>query len=230
MIDAVRAALTRHLPSLAIRSIAPLGEGMDNVAVAVNGEIVVRVSKVGDAIERGGTVRREAALLTAVGEVSPLPIPAPLFVDVDAGILAYPMLPGRPLMDGPIAAPERLAEPLGACLARLHAIPIETARGLVEMGAYPLTSWRDDAERNHARVAAMLPPAARRIVEAFLARAVPDEPTAVALSHYDLGAEHILVDDATGAITGIIDWSDAALVDPMVDLALIYRDLGPDIA
>ena len=42
-----------------------------------------------------------------------------------------------------------------------------------------------------------------------------------------LGAEHVLVDPATGNITGIIDWSDAAITDPARDLALIYRDLGP---
>ena len=32
-------------------------------------------------------------------------------------------------------------------------------------------------------------------------------------SHNDLGTDHVLVEPATGAITGI-DWSDAALTDP----------------
>lgn len=31
-----------------------------------------------------------------------------------------------------------------------------------------------------------------------------------------------------GAITGIIDWTDAAIADPARDFALIYPDLGPD--
>ena len=44
-------------------------------------------------------------------------------------------------------------------------------------------------------------------------------------AHADLGAEHIL--EAGGAISGIIDWSDAAVTDPALDLALIYRDFGP---
>jgi aminoglycoside phosphotransferase (APT) family kinase protein len=38
----------------------------------------------------------------------------------------------------------------------------------------------------------------------------------------------VLVDPATGAVTGIIDWSDTALVDPARDLGLILRDLGDD--
>jgi aminoglycoside phosphotransferase (APT) family kinase protein len=45
-------------------------------------------------------------------------------------------------------------------------------------------------------------------------------------SHNDLGTEHVLVEPATGAITGI-DRSDAALTDPACDFGLEYRDLGP---
>ena len=41
----------------------------------------------------------------------------------------------------------------------------------------------------------------------------------------DLGAEHIL--ELDGALTGIIDWSDAAVTDPALDFARLYRDFGP---
>jgi aminoglycoside phosphotransferase (APT) family kinase protein len=37
----------------------------------------------------------------------------------------------------------------------------------------------------------------------------------------------VLVDPATGAVTGVIDWSDAGLTDPAHDFGLILRDLGP---
>jgi aminoglycoside phosphotransferase (APT) family kinase protein len=63
-------------------------------------------------------------------------------------------------------------------------------------------------------------------------RSVPRRPAAAGqrhsgFSHNDLGIEHILVVPATGAITGVIDWSDAALTDPARDFGLLYRDLGP---
>jgi hypothetical protein len=32
---------------------------------------------------------------------------------------------------------------------------------------------------------------------------------------------------ATWAVTGIIDWSDAAITDPAYDFGLLYRDPGP---
>ena len=46
-------------------------------------------------------------------------------------------------------------------------------------------------------------------------------------AHNDLGIEHVLVATATGEITGVIDWSDAALTDAAYDFGLLHRDLGP---
>ncbi len=51
----------------------------------------------------------------------------------------------------------------------------------------------------------------------------------MAFCHNDLGAEHLLVDAGTNSITGVTDWTDAAITDPTYDLALIYRDLGPEV-
>jgi len=45
-------------------------------------------------------------------------------------------------------------------------------------------------------------------------------------SHNDLGIEHVLGTPATAAVTGVIDWGDAALIDPACDFGLLYRDLG----
>jgi aminoglycoside phosphotransferase (APT) family kinase protein len=41
-------------------------------------------------------------------------------------------------------------------------------------------------------------------------------------SHNDLGIEHVLIDPGTWTVTGIIDWSDAAIVDPAIDFGLLY--------
>jgi aminoglycoside phosphotransferase (APT) family kinase protein len=47
------------------------------------------------------------------------------------------------------------------------------------------------------------------------------------VAHADLGAEHIL--EHRGTLTGIIDWSDAAITDPALDFARVYRDFGPGV-
>jgi aminoglycoside phosphotransferase (APT) family kinase protein len=43
------------------------------------------------------------------------------------------------------------------------------------------------------------------------------------LVHRDLAAEHILLNERTGKLSGIIDWSDISISDPAVDLAGAYH-------
>jgi aminoglycoside phosphotransferase (APT) family kinase protein len=68
----------------------------------------------------------------------------------------------------------------------------------------------------------------RPAVEAFLGAPPPADGYALVFSHNDLGIEHVLVDPVGWTVTGVIDWSDAAMVDPAYDFGLLYRDLGPD--
>jgi aminoglycoside phosphotransferase (APT) family kinase protein len=60
--------------------------------------------------------------------------------------------------------------------------------------------------------------------------APPNDGCVPTFSHNDLGIEHVLIDPATWTVTGIIDWSDAAVVDPACDFGLLHRDLGPAAA
>jgi aminoglycoside phosphotransferase (APT) family kinase protein len=76
-------------------------------------------------------------------------------------------------------------------------------------------------------VAAAVPVVHRRAVAAFLEAPPPAGGWTPVFSHNDLGIEHVLVDPGTVAVTGVIDWSDAAIVDPAVDVGLLLRDLGP---
>jgi len=59
-----------------------------------------------------------------------------------------------------------------------------------------------------------------------LRESVPQPAPRRVLAHADLGAEHILEDG--GAVTGVIDWTDAAVTDPALDFARLYRDFGPE--
>jgi len=229
VIDEIHALLPRYLPGYEVRSIAELGEGLDNAAYEVNGELIIRASKETNPASRSESTQREADLLAVVAELSTLPVPEPAFADIEAGVLAYFKLSGLPLMEHPVAEPARLAPDLGGFLSRLHRAPVEKVEELVERDAYPLLAWREDAERDYREIVNHIPAAARPLVEDFLGLTPPAEPEVVAFCHNDLGAEHVLVDVEASAVTGIIDWTDAATADPARDLALIYRDLGPEI-
>ncbi|GLZ06728.1 hypothetical protein Acsp03_41940 [Actinomadura sp. NBRC 104412] len=313
----VRAAIARHLPDREIRSLTVLGEGLDNRAYEVDGDLIIRIIKnhgtpaprpkahpsaagselkgalTGDhegehqgelkgeqgterAVEHGdglegehgdgldsGALRREAELLAALSGFSPLPVPEPVFVDGEAGVLAYRKLPGVPLLGHPVKDPLLLAPALGRFLSALH--QADGMERLVPRDVEPLAVWLADAEETYAQpfqmkkrsppargrtatpivnpdtppakandvlwttLASQLPAEYRPRIESFLAAPPPDEPQEHVFSHNDLGAEHILVDVGTSTITGIIDWTDAAITDPMHDLALLYRDLGPEV-
>jgi aminoglycoside phosphotransferase (APT) family kinase protein len=67
-----------------------------------------------------------------------------------------------------------------------------------------------------------LPPEMLRLAERQLEGATAACPISSRLGgHGDLGGSNILIDAMTGAITGVLDWSSVALMDPALDLAAI---------
>ena len=230
--DEVRTLVERLLPGRGARRVARLGGGLDHESHEVDGELVVRRRRDGDPAERAAAVRREAALLEVVAGVSPLPVPAVVIADPASGVLVLRKLPGRPLLDRPLADPAPLVAPLAGFLRALHATPVERVEAVAPRDATPPAEWLVDAQAADEAVAPDLPTADRRRVEAFLDAPPPAPPAVAVLCHNDLGAEHLLVDGEPPAVvvTGVIDWSDAALADPAVDLARLHRDLGPAAA
>ncbi|MEV1172161.1 aminoglycoside phosphotransferase family protein [Nonomuraea sp. NPDC049784] len=221
----IRTLLSRHLPDYQVRSIRQLGQGLDNLVYEVNDELLVRRNKATTPEEN----RQEAARLAALRGLSPLPVPEVLFADDESGVIAYHKLPGEPLNRHPVDDPRRLAEPLGEFLTALHAASPDTMRDLAPLDVYPAPTLLQDAELDYRDVERHVPEQQRPLVERFLREPPPGEPRSLRFCHNDLGAEHVLVDASAGTITGIIDWTDAAITDPAHDFALIYRDLGPEV-
>ncbi|WP_436496124.1 phosphotransferase family protein [Actinokineospora sp. HUAS TT18] len=213
--DDVRAVLAAHLPDLLVDTVRHLGEGQDNVAYDVDGALIVRFAK-GDT-----DVAAEARLLDTVAEFSPLPIPRPRLVLPELRCLAYDRLPGTALIDLP-ERPPGVVDELRAFLDALHAIPLDRVKDLVEVDDQDGEGWLEDARECYA--ALDVPGEYRAAIEAFLAQPPPKPDYDVVFSHNDLGVEHVLIQD--GRVSGVIDWTDAALCDPAYDHGLLYRDLG----
>ena len=198
MCSPARAAIAEHAPAYRDLPAAVLGAGLDHHAFLV-GDLVVRV---------GGDVAREAALLRRIAGRLSLPVPQVRFVDPLRGVLAYPLLPGRPLLGR--TPPAGAAAQLGRMLAELHGI--DPAGVDVPAEAADPREWLADLTG---------PPELLRVLHAD----PPPVATERVLAHADLGAEHLLAAD--GRLTGVIDWSDAAVTDPALDFARLYRDFGP---
>ncbi|MGD1222124.1 phosphotransferase family protein [Streptomyces krungchingensis] len=227
----VRSVVIAHMPGYRVDSVVQLGEGLDNLAYEVNGELIVRFSKEPDPARRTALLNHEARVLAAVADFVPLPVPEPTFTVAEEGCLAYFKLPGTPLLDMPqdqrLAHGTSIATSLGELLSVLHAVPIDRMADLAQADDQPLIEWRREATETYVTVAGQVAAAHREGVEAFLNAPPPQGGWVPVFSHNDLGIEHVLVDPVTWAVTGIIDWSDAAVVDPACDFGLLYRDLGP---
>jgi aminoglycoside phosphotransferase (APT) family kinase protein len=223
----IRALLARHLPDYRVRSIDRLGQGLDNRVYEVNNELLVRRNRA--ATPDPEETRQEVARLAAVRELSPLPVPEVVFADEESGVIAYSKLPGEPLNRHPVDDPRLLARPLAELLSALHGASPDRMRDLAPVDTYPALDLLQDAELDYRDVEAHVPEGQRHLVERFLREPPPDEPGELRFCHNDLGAEHLFVDAAAGTITGVIDWTDAAITDPAHDFARIYRDLGPEV-
>jgi aminoglycoside phosphotransferase (APT) family kinase protein len=197
-------ALAAHDPAYREIALRPLGVGVDHAAF-VAGDLVVRA-----AIGPRSEVAREAELLRLLAGRLPVAVPEPRIVDPERGVIAHRLLPGRSLLGRP--PPDGAALRLGNVLRALHSIPAAAVEGIVPLEPANPQDWLDEL--------AGPSPFLR-----LLATTTPHPAAVLVPAHADLGAEHILESD--GVITGIVDWSDAAITDPALDFARIYRDFGP---
>ena len=187
------------------------------------------------------TLQREHRLLTALGPRLPLPIPQPVFMQLDVGaaeqpFVGYPHLPGEPLWLERFAAIQdeavygRMAADLAGFLAALHTIP-PADLGLDETEpAEAEPEWRDLYQRIEAKLFTFMNPQARQSVSRHFA-AYFQNPARYAFTpsvrHGDFGTGNILFDAKTGTISGILDFAFTGLGDPAVDFAGLKR-FGPE--
>lgn len=222
----LRDLLSAALPDYQVNTIVALGEGMENTAYLVNDELVLRLSKAADPV---ATVAREAGLLSILAEFSTLAIPVPVFAAATA--MAYRKLPGTPIFALPRSWRDRhgtaVAAQLGDFLAALHRVPLDRVTDWARVDADPPEQWLTEARASYRAAAERIPRRHRPPIESFLTAAPPPAQSRQVFSHNDLGIEHVLVDPGSAAVTGIIDWTDAAIGDPAYDIGLILRDLGP---
>jgi aminoglycoside phosphotransferase (APT) family kinase protein len=220
----------RHLLKLSrIHAVVPVGEGTDHWAFAVNGRFIARARKHVDE-HIASAVDREVALLEIIARLSPIPVPEVVAAERQTGIVVFRRLAGISLFESPPSDPLAFAEPLAEFVARIHAVPDRAVEDLVERDEYALDAYLSDAREHMTCVASHLTSSQRQCVEPFLASAPPPEPQRHVFCHNDLGAEHILASEDRSELTGVIDWSDAAIADLARDVGRLLRDLGLGVA
>ncbi|WP_367135612.1 phosphotransferase [Saccharothrix sp. HUAS TT1] len=188
-----------------------LGCGWDSAARLVDGRWVERRPRRPEVVDQ---LRRETRLLPWLAPRLPLPVPVPEVVSEEPFAVRHLLVPGEPM-----ARPERGRE-LGLFLRALHDCPTGEPARLGVPGA------GRGAARFEAEVLPLLPADLHEDAHAVLAAG--RRPVDHALVHGDLGPDHVLTAD--GELTGVIDFGDAHLGDPAVDLAWPLHGATPEFA
>jgi len=237
----VGAFLGREFPALEIRGVERLGEGYDHAAFLVNDELVFRLpwSYVEQGEPEGSdpvpTVSGEVALLRTLAGRLPVAIPEPVFVAGDETYFGYRYLPGRSLDDAEEASESPVPPRAFADLIIDVAVAIEQDVPVAQAVEFGLEVFRlgPDSFRHatSALAGGLLSWAVRAKSERALTTFVERWPGAAAshvvTMHADLGLEHWLLDDQH-RVYALIDWSDACIAPPELQLSAVMW-AAPDL-
>ncbi|MDO3413343.1 phosphotransferase [Saccharibacillus sp. CPCC 101409] len=233
------ALIAAQFPRLAPPRVEPFGEGFDNTIFRVNEKWVFRFPRRALAAE---LLRTELRLLPELAGRLPLAVPEPVYIGSGGNGCPWPFA-GFTLVAGSVpetpTRAQRLAsaEPLALFLRELHGFPAAQAR---ELGLRPDTLGRLDLAKRRPMLEANLlaleeaGPWAGAAAALDFARgsgahgpaARPHAPAVVPV-HGDLHLRNLIA-DGEGRVCGVIDWGDAHLGHPAIDLSIAYAFLPPE--
>lgn len=218
--EAARRRLRAELPDLAAGHIEAIRSGWDSHAFAVDETWIVRIPR---RHEVEDALRLEAKLLSAIAERLPLAVPVATYVSTTSPVCVV----ARKIDGAPATIDPRTGGELGAFLAALHGVPMTS----VPLPNADAATWRAAHEERRLQfeedVFPLLSARERERAWTLFASVEFDfEPTVV---HGDLGPEHVLC-ALDGHINGVIDWTDARLGDPAIDLAWAMHATSPEFA
>ena len=178
-------------------------------------------------------------------------VPAPRVLAVDTSTTLIPcsfflmeQVAGQPLssLTLPAAQHRRVVRQIGHVVRRIHTIPLDGFGWLDEAGYRATGQVHGAAPTWPAAILAEVPASLayleqtaaidpglantiRRLIDAY--RPLLEGTTAGSLLHGDLGALHVWVDPVRERVTGIVDWGERSVGDPMWDLAAYEWDDVP---
>jgi aminoglycoside phosphotransferase (APT) family kinase protein len=231
--EQARLLIESQFPELAPITLELVGEGWDNIVYRVNRNYVFRFPR----RQIGSTlVAVEEKILPLLNHRLPLPIPKLLFFGKPTpeyrwSFLGYNFLQGRSACAAHLnnLQREELAVPLAQFLKTLHAIPEQEALNLGaqydKLGKLNVPFRYPQAQQNIAKIREIgLFDNCDALLEILETLKDLQDTGKKTLAHGDLYARHLLV-DKHHQLSGIIDWGDAHVGNPAIDLQIIFSFL-----
>jgi aminoglycoside phosphotransferase (APT) family kinase protein len=188
-------------------------EGWDTVATVVEDRWLDRVPRFPDAAEQ---LQNETRLMPRVAPLLPLEVPVPIVLDESPLRVRHPLVRGEPGLDVSVLT-RGDGRRIGEFLRALHDLPVNVyiATGIPD-GVAARAELLATLERLLHRVVPLLPEDRdlHERARALLRRVALRTPTT--LIHGDLAAHHVMLHE--GRVSGVIDWADARVGDPALDL------------
>jgi aminoglycoside 2''-phosphotransferase len=246
----LREALLTAWPGGSPPGLRWLNEGFGSAAFETDDGFVVLVAKT----DMGANSRRVTMALTPMlARDVPVAVPQPIWsIEVAPGLpygaYAYAKLPGRPwTRHEAAAAPWKIAGQVAAFILAVNSLPVSRAPelGVLSFEAF----WQDTLAlrvQTKGTLRDRLSSEEFSAVESWWDRFSADEALQNAprcLVHGDLWWENLLVDEPGERLLGVIDFGDAAVIDPAYDFVPLqesggsllsaclssYRALGGDV-
>jgi aminoglycoside phosphotransferase (APT) family kinase protein len=222
-----------QFPQSAPVRLVEFGKGFDNTAYLVNDGFIFRFPRREIAVE---LLKTEKVLLPFLVPILPLPIPEPVYdghpsKNYPWPFIGYKLVKGE--MPGELTANQRIqsAEPLAAFLRKLHNYPVEQAKSLGvpndQLDRLSISKRKLQHEENvHQLMADGILRDDPLLTDYLLSLQHVEPDSREVLAHGDLHLRNLLVNEKS-VLAGIIDWGDAHIGHPAVDLAVIYQFLPP---
>ncbi len=239
--DYYRRLVESRVPGIEIRTCEPIADGWSSHVLDVNGELIFRFPR---RAEVAHAVEKEILLLPLLADALPVRVPR---YDVivrerpngPVVFVGYDKIQGQRLSRDNVLPQERrrsLACDIGELLSALHRSPPD---GVAAAGVSPVTvdGWRQEYrvmfERAQCDVFPLLSAGKQRVESEFWIRFLDDDDNfrfTPSVIHADLGPEHTICDLEQGSVVGVIDWEDAQIGDPALDLTGLLYELGESFA
>jgi aminoglycoside phosphotransferase (APT) family kinase protein len=199
-----------------IRTFERIEGGWDCATFVVNDEWIVQFPVLPGAAE---ALRKQVRMLPRLAPEVSAAIPEPELVSEDPICMGYRRIDGVPMTDAGEGGiwPERL----GRFLADLHLVPPEWVGLRARTPEQVRARLAEFLPEVRSRLFRLLDPTHRRGLEREVERFLGDDRNwrfAVCVTHGDLGPAHVLV-APSGDLSGVIDWGDAEVGDPVWDFA-----------
>lgn len=237
-LETAKVCIAEQFPALLpITAIQLLGEGWDNKVFLVNQTILFRFPRRKIAAE---LIARENHILSCIGTYLKTPIKIPEFIyqgepstDFGYPFHGYKMLSGKSGCHANLKISERLAslDRLANFLKQLHQIDKTKAEKLGilhqrdnRLDVDKVIQLFDKAVGEIERHKIGVVDKTRYAKEIKQAKQIKLDEEAFCLIHGDLYCRHLLFDKTQNntELTGIIDWGDAGIGHPAVDLSVIW--------